>query len=377
MYERKGGDRVVDPRRSAFEPDYAVPPGETLRETLDFIGMSQAELARRADLSTKHVNQIIQGEAPITPETSLAFERVTEVPARMWNSLEANYQSQRIRVAQRRRLESADLAWLKRFPITELVRREAIAGSNDSHVLYDQVLRFFGVASRHAWGKLWAAPEVAFRQSAAFRADQFAVASWLRLGEIEATEIETTPFNRAAFRDALSTVRTLMTLGPARFFPAMVEACAQAGVALVLVQEVKGARASGATQWLSSTRALMQLSLRYRWEDHFWFSFFHEGAHVYLHGKRRAFVDGPGGAAGVPADAGVLEDEANRFAADFLIPRARAPELKELEGREAIVEFSESVGIPPGIVVGRMQREGMLPWNSLNDLRRRFVLKEM
>lgn len=367
---------MVEARRETFEPDYAVPPGETLRETLESIGMSQADLARRADLSTKHVNQIIQGEAAITPETALAFERVTRVPARIWNSLEANFQAQRIRISQRQRLDPDDLTWLKRFAAGELVRRHAIEGSNDAHLLFDQILRFFGVANRNAWEKLWRSPEAAFRQSPAFQADELAVATWLRLGELEAAQIRTDPFDRVAFRAALGEARGLMTGAPDEFFPAMVDLCAQAGVALVLVSEVKGARASGASRWTSPTKAIIQLSMRYRWEDHFWFSFFHEGGHLYLHGKRRAFVDLPASPGGGAVPDGELEAEANRFAQDILIPPAEAESLSGLESKADIIDFAQRLRIPPGVVVGRMQREGYLPWHVNNDLRRRFVLVE-
>jgi HTH-type transcriptional regulator / antitoxin HigA len=367
---------VVDARREAFEPDYAVPPGETLRETLESIGMSQADLARRAELSTKHVNQIIQGEAPITPETALALERVTRVPARIWNGLEANFQAQRIRIAQRRRLDPDDLTWLRRFPIAELARRNAIAGSNDPHLVYDQLLAFFGVASRTAWERVWRSPEAAFRQSPAFQADEFAVATWLRLGELDAGDNDTEPFDRPGFRATLDEIRGLMTSDPREFHPRMVDLCAQVGVALVIVAEVKGARASGASRWLSPSKAIIQLSLRYRWEDHFWFSFFHEGGHLYLHGKRRAFIDLPSETQGSGSSDGKLEVEANRFAADLLIPPSDADRLKEIETRAEILDLASELEIPPGIVVGRMQREGYLGWHQQNDLRRRFVLTE-
>lgn len=367
---------MVDARREALEPDYAVPPGETLRETLESIGMSQADLARRAELSTKHVNQIIQGEAPITPETAVALERVTRVPARIWNGLEANFQAQRVRIAQRRRLDPDDLTWLRRFPVAELARRHAIPGSNDPHLLYDQLLGFFGVASRNAWERVWRSPEAAFRQSPAFQADAFAVAAWLRLGELDAGDIETEPFDRPAFRAALDEIRGFMTSDPRDFHPRMVDLCAQAGVALVIVAEVKGARASGASRWLSPGKAIIQLSLRYRWEDHFWFSFFHEGGHLYLHGKRRAFIDVSSETEAGGSSDGDLEVEANKFAADLLIPPSQAGRLKEIETTGEIHELASELGIPPGIVVGRMQREGHIGWHQHNGLRRRFVLSE-
>jgi len=61
--------------RDPFEPDSAVAPGETLLENIESPSMSQAELAVRAGLSAKTVNQIVQGKAPITPETAIRLER--------------------------------------------------------------------------------------------------------------------------------------------------------------------------------------------------------------------------------------------------------------------------------------------------------------
>ena len=93
-----GNTKTPRAKRYSYEPDYAVAPGETLQETIDSLGIDQRELARRSDLSAKHVNQIIKGIAPITHETAIRLERVTGVPAGMWNNLEANYREQLARL---------------------------------------------------------------------------------------------------------------------------------------------------------------------------------------------------------------------------------------------------------------------------------------
>ncbi len=77
----------------AYEPDVVYPPGETLREWLDEHHMTQAELAVRTELSTKHIDEVVAGIAPITDETALELERVTGVPAGLWSGLEASYRS--------------------------------------------------------------------------------------------------------------------------------------------------------------------------------------------------------------------------------------------------------------------------------------------
>ena len=46
--------------QNEYHPDYVSPPGETLLETLETIGMSQAELAKRMGRPVKTINEIIQ-----------------------------------------------------------------------------------------------------------------------------------------------------------------------------------------------------------------------------------------------------------------------------------------------------------------------------
>ncbi len=175
-----------------------------------------------------------------------------------------------------------------------------------------EALAFFGVASPEAWSALWQAPQAAFRRSKAFASQPGAVAAWLRQGEVSARNIQCQPFNGARFRQVLEDARHLSTEPPERSVPQLTALCAAAGVAVVFVRELPKARVSGATRWLTRDKVLVQLSLRYRTDDHLWFSFFHEVGHVVLHG-RQAFIEEDDGG-------GQEEEEADRFAADFLIP---------------------------------------------------------
>src|SRR5207302_1014248 len=133
--------------------------------------------------------------------------------------------------------------------------------------------------------------------------------------------------------------------------------CAEAGVPVVFVREVPGTRASGAARWLTPTKALIQLSLRHLSDDHLWFSFFHEAGHVLLHGKKDTFIhEGQSGAQPVEE----LEREADAFASNGLIPRRFDAELKYLKTDQAIVALAGRIGIAPGVVVGRLQHEGLV-----------------
>jgi HTH-type transcriptional regulator/antitoxin HigA len=351
---------------SAYRPDYSIPPGDTLRAVIEAQGMTQADLSRRTGLSAKHINQVIQGVAAISPDAAFALERVLGVPARFWNALEANHQSRELQLGDRV-VSRDDAAWLGRLPTKELVRRGLIDKVADEAELRDQVLRFFGVASRSSWESIWTAPDAAFRRSKVFEADPYATAAWLRIGELRASEVKTAPFDRSAFEAALQTIRSLMRSNPETFEPEMKRVAADAGVVIVIVGEIKGARANGAARWLSANRAMIQLSIRHRWEDVFWFSFFHEAGHVLLHGKRETFVDDG-------RTRTTEEDEADAFAQEMLIPKAHESDLLRTRTVPQARALANRLGVPPGIIIGRLQREGLMPHSVGNEYRRRFRL---
>ena len=345
-----------------FVPSYAVPPGETLLETIQALGISQAELARRINLSPKTVNLILKGSATLSPQTALGLEKVTGVPAHFWNNLESGYQEARSRVEERAAL-TRELDFLNRVPVGELVKRNIIENTKDRVELLRRVFTFFQVSDTASWEKVWLKPAASFRQTEQHTIDPGAVAAWLRLGQVEAAKVECADFSRSSFRAALLVMRGMTRESPSVYGKRMVDICAENGVALVFVPEIGGARAWGACWWSTPKRAVIQLSLRYKWEDHFWFSFFHEAGHLLLHGKRRTFVDFND----VETEG---EDEANRFSARLLIPQElpTRPRLRDIEA------FADRIDLHPSVVVGRLQREKAISYKVGNRLRRKLEI---
>ena len=358
---------MISSLENQYQPDYVSPPGETLLETLEALGMSQAELAERTGKSLKTINEIIKGKAPITPETALQLERVLGVPAHFWNARERQFQEFRAQAEERERL-SAHLGWLDEIPLKAMIGYGWLPACEDAVEQLREALRFFGVATPERWKELWSNPQAAYRSSPAFQAEPGAVAAWLRRGELEAQRLECAPFDAGRFRAALVRIRALTVALPEVFQPEVVRLCAEAGVAAVFVPELPRIRASGAVRWLTPTKALLQVCLRYKSDDQLWFTFFHEAGHILLHGKREAFIDDGNG------NGGQKEQEANRFAADQLIPppQWRRFAARSFFSREAIVAFAEEAGVAPGIVTGRLQHEALLPASHCNDLKRRL-----
>ena len=110
-------------------------------------------------------------------------------------------------------------------------------------------------------------------------------------------------------------------------------------------------------------------------DDHLWFTFFHEAGHILLHGKRAAFVDLVEGKSGLMHAKNAQEAEANSFAMDFLIPPSAYRTFREA-GQFGVVDlrrFAKAIGIAPGIVVGRLQHDGAIPFHKANSLKQHFT----
>ncbi len=232
--------------------------------------------------------------------------------------------------------------------------------------LLEAVLAFFGVASVEAWEEGWSMPQFAFRKSLAFKGKLGAMATWLRLGELEAQKIECKPFDKAAFRAVLDKIRALTVKGPEVFVPRMTALCAARGVALMLVPEIKGASVSGAAKWLTANKAMICLNLRGKSNDRFWFTFFHEAGHILNDSKKETYID-------VEYADDPREQNANLFAASLLIPPSYDEALQGLITYRSVETFATQIGIAPGIVVGRLQREGIIDYKQFNGLKQWLV----
>lgn len=345
-----------------YEPDYAVPPGETIAETIAELGITQVDLASRLNMSAKTVNLIIHGKAPITHETAIALERVTGVSAAFWLKREALYQERLARLKDAERLE-ADLDWLDEFPRKELRDAGYLSAPKKGTEQLSELLAFFGVGSRAAWERQWkefcASCAIAARKSATLKTSEAALATWIRMGELQAKGIECKEFNLRQFKKNVKEIRELTTLCPKTFMPKMRDLCADAGVAVVVVREVPKLPWHGASWWLTPKKAIIELNLRGKAEDQFWFSFFHEAGHIAKgHSKKMIFIDDD-------APGNTEEDEANAFAANLLFPNGVIQEIPRINNREAMQRFAERIGICAGIVAGQYQRltgRYNLPW---------------
>ncbi len=336
-------------------------PGAKLLEALDQLPMSQAELCQRMGRSRKLINEIIKGKASIASDTAFQLELVLGQPAAYWNDLERDYRDHQVRTQHAGELKK-HLRWLDELPVQEMIDAKWLEKQPTRLEQASALLRWFGVATPERWREVYGEPQGLRRSPRDFESDPGGLAAWLRAGELQAAGMDTAPYERKAFMAALRKIRGLTRKRPAVYQDKMIKLSRQSGVALAWAREMPGLQVAGVSRWLSPKKALIQLSMLHATDADMWFTFFHEAAHIVLHGRKQVFVEGR--VEGRPARDDVLEEvEADHFAANLLIPNGAIEELRERCRQQRLTDrlvsaFAREQGVAPGIVVVRMQRLG-------------------
>ena len=371
----------TDTKPHEFQPSWVSSPGETISEVLRLRQFSLEQFSDAIAQTPEDASALLEGRLAITIALARRLTTVLGASVEFWMSRDYLYRQ------GARRLQAEHREWLDALPMGDMIRFGWIKPAPRATEEAVAALRFFDVPSVETWHETYAPIErlTAFRASPSFESQPGAVAAWLREGERRAAAQVCDPWNAERFRAVLMEVRTLTRIGdPQRFLPRLQESCASAGVAVVPLRAPTGCRASGATRFLSPQKALLLLSFRHRTDDHFWFTFFHEAAHLLLHDPSQVFVEGLEQDGGDAMTVGGMDDlfminerEADEFAAGTLIPADAQATLRAVRpDAKAILRLASKLGIAPGILVGQLQHIGRLRPQQLNSLKQRYAWAE-
>lgn len=362
--------------KNQYNPDYAVPPGWVLKERLDIWGLSSAEFASRCGYAPDVISEIIECRGRIDQNLASVLGRETGLDESIWLGMENAYRNKLNELGRNAELSE----WARKFPVQELVNRGVLSKQSLDADEVARLLSFFDVWSVGTFQDKCITATADYRPSPGFKRHPQALAVWLRLGEIEAERAECADYDKAAFMQALTRIRALTPKDSSQVFSEAKNLCRQSGVTLCFTKPLPGLELSGAAWWYTAQNPVIQLCARHLKDDHLWFSLFQKAAHILLHDKGLVFIDAIR-AKSASDDAAECQAEldADIWAQDFLIPRAQWDEFTDsFRGNAAEVRrFAEQQGIAPGIIVGRLQRAGRIPWGSrMNNLKRKLEWRD-
>ena len=340
----------------------ATPPGATIKEQLNDRGMSQKEFAARMDMSEKHISKLINGEVQLTPEVAVRLEVVLGVPAKFWNNLEAVYREKLIKVEAENAME-ADEALAKQLPYNEMANYGWVPKTRESKEKVINLRKYFEVVELSLLENNQIT-RIACRRLAVTEKSDFALLAWAQKAKLTARNIKTAPINIKGLISVIPQIRQMTVLKPEEFCPRIKSLLAECGIALVFLPHLKGSFLQGAS-FIDGNKIVVGLTARGKDADKFWFSLFHELAHIIL--------------GHVGQNDGTTEDDendANAWSRDTLIPEKVFEEfrVKSNYSEISIRAFAKEQCIAPGIVVGRLQNEGCIQYNMLNNLKEHYEI---
>ncbi|NLJ39815.1 MAG: HigA family addiction module antidote protein [Candidatus Atribacteria bacterium] len=346
--------------RNQYIPQVAFHPGETLSEKLDELGMGPKEFAIRTGKPEKTIIAIIKGKSSITAEMAVQFEHVLKIPAHFWLNIQRNY-DEFIARAERKNVLTSSIGWAKLFPLAEMIKKGWLPQNKSIEARTADLLAFFSISNHAAWEDYYLNQQlkVAFRISLAHTKEPYAISAWLRKGDLQASELQAPDYSENDFKDALPEIKSVMAKHPNDFANKLQSTCLAAGVKVVYTPCLPKAPIVGSTRWLNDT-PLIQLSGRYKRNDIFWFTFFHEAGHIILHGKKDIFLE--------KIDYSDYdrnkEEEADNFAIKWTLTEDEEQEIIDSAPlTEADIKyFAKKFNTHPAIIIGRLQHDELIPY---------------
>lgn len=342
----------------------ATPPGTTIKEQIEDRGMTQKELAARMKLSEKHISKLINGEVHLTPETAMKLEFVLGIPARYWNNLETIYREKLQKIEEENHMDE-DLEIVNKFPYAEMAKLGWVDDTKKKPERVTALRKFFQVISL----KLVLDEKItgiAYRRLSETEKGDYALLAWAQKAKIEAREIETKLIDVQKLEQVIPEIRKMTVEAPSVFCPRLSSILADCGIAIVFLPHIGGSFLHGAT-FLDNKKIIVGLTVRGKDADKFWFSLFHELGHVILghvFNDRTTTVE--------------EEEAANCYARDILIPmhnfNAFVKKYHQNYSEQVIKQFSKEIGIDPGIVVGRLQKQNEIAFSWHNCLKKKYVI---
>ena len=278
-----------------YTPTEIEHPGVILEEKLQEMDMTIKELAARSEKPEKSLIDIIQGQCSITPDMALAIEYVTGMPAEVLLNWQQRYDEAKSREKMVHKLGRVK-TWLSTLPLKEMIDKGWVEAREQVGEQVDTVLRFFGVVSPKAWEDYYFNQrlKVAFRISLEKTSDPYAIAAWLRRGEIQAmdTFLEER-YDPKRLKEKLPEISHLLLSPPDDIVDRLTDILAETGIKLLFTEPLSGVPIKGATRWIYGSPCIQLLSDRQEYEN-FRFTVLHEIGHILLHGKKDIFLEEAG-----------------------------------------------------------------------------------
>ena len=345
-------------------PAYNIGPGEFIKEELEARHWRQEDLAAILAMSPKAVNEIIRSKQAITIETAQKLGMAFGQSPQFWLNLDTNYRLRERRQDYAIKEVGTRADIYAHMPVGEMVKRGWLTASKPLEALKDEVTRFWGIGELD-FKFMDKGVQSKFRKSAAFADyNPYFAQTWLHMARRCASRIKVGAYRPGAIETIGESLHrlTMRNEGPADF----IKAINAIGIKFIVLRHLPKTYADGAA-FLDGNNPVIVYTGRFDRIDHFWFTVAHELAHLLLHfkGKDEVFIDR------LDQIETTQEHAADGKAATWLKQREVLACFRKVtfKSRARVEECAVRLALHPGVVVGTLQHNGILPRANLNALK--------
>lgn len=341
----------------------AIPPGATIKEQITERGMSQKEFAARMEVSEKHISKLINGEVQLTVDMARRLELVLGVPLQFWCNLETIYREKLAKVEEENAMD-ADILLMKKFPYKEMAQSGWVEETIKAEEKVINLRKFFEVVRLDILRDSLIPAGIACRKLSETEKSYYALVAWAQKAKLESRKVKTQPIDVKLLKKYIPEIRKMTRMPAKEFCKKLSVLLSECGIAIVFLPHIGGSFLHGAT-FYDGKKIVLGLTVRGKDADKFWFSLFHELAHIiYGHiGKIDGTTD---------------EDEkmADSYAVETLIPEERFNSFAHNGNitENSIRQFADEEGIDAGIVLGRLQKYGYVQYGWYQDLKKQYII---
>jgi HTH-type transcriptional regulator/antitoxin HigA len=276
---------------NTYNPESISHPGVTLAKKLEELNLGSKEFAVRTGKPEQTISKVLNGQSSITPDMAVLFEDILKIPAHFWLERQSKYDIHHA-MAKRAKAVSEDIEWVGNFEYAKIAALGWIPKTRKIEEKVVNLYEFFAIGNSSAFNAYYFEQKVpvSFRISLSKTKKPYSFAAWLRQGEIQASQQICPSYDKMKLTSLLVNLKSVMQAHPSDFFLQIKHLLNEAGVKIVYTPCLPGAAVHGSTRWIGDI-PLIQLSARYKQNDIFWFTLFHEIAHILKHGKKYVAIE--------------------------------------------------------------------------------------
>lgn len=363
-------------KNRGISPDLLIHPGETISDLLEERGITQKELAQRAGVSEAFLSDVIHGKKDISRGLAMGLEYALGVPRSFWLNLQANYDAELLSIQEEESVQEEEKAVLTAIhEVVEFLKNRAVVAKELTTEQTIICLRKVFQVSKLT-GLRTFVPAGAFRMSDKATVNPDVLGAWLCLCKVNGSENQmVSSFDSERSDELVIKLKDIMLNCRGDLQKTLIELFFEYGIDFSIVHNFRGAPVHGYISRKDDGTYRMVLTLRGAAADIFWFSLFHELGHI---------VNGDITKVGDYIDAQNSKDERREHAADEFASKALlepASYRRFVDNRvysyTAIRAFAQTQGVPPYVVIGRLQKEGIIPWTWYQKYKPRYKWAEV